>query len=117
MDTKTVNITAERTDAEALALAQLLKRGTMETEREPSADERAGMDWWNSLPESERAAYVKQKRDEYAEDVDIYKLASEMLVDDIVAGNALRAELIKRLAYAETKAHEFPARRNGVYPV
>ena len=69
------------------------------------------------LPEGERAAYVKQKRDEYAEDVDIYKLASEMLVDDIVAGNALRAELIKRLAYAETKAHEFPARRNGVYPV
>src|SRR6266403_3896221 len=69
------------------------------------------------LPEGERAAWVKQKRDEYAEDVDIYKLASEMLVDDIVAGNALRAELIKRLAFAQSKAHEFPARRNGVYPV
>src|SRR5919197_604853 len=52
------------------------------------------------LPESERAAYVKQKRDEYAEDVDIYKLASEMLVDDIVPGSALRGELVKRLAYA-----------------
>src|SRR5205807_10059992 len=69
------------------------------------------------LPESERAAYVKQKRDEYAQDVDTYKLASEMLIDDIVPGSALRDELIKRLAYAETKAHEFPARRNGVYPV
>ena len=69
------------------------------------------------LPESERAAYVKAKRDEYAADVDIYKLASEMLVDDIVPGAALRAELVKRLAYAESKAHEFPARRNGVYPV
>jgi len=34
-----------------------------------------------------------------------------------VPGAALRAELIKRLAYAETKAHEFPDRRNGVYPV
>jgi hypothetical protein len=45
-DTKTITITAELTDAEALALAQ---SGTMETEREPSADERAGMDWWNSL--------------------------------------------------------------------
>src|SRR5947208_2929039 len=33
------------------------------------------------LPESERAAYVKAKRDEYAQDVDVYKLASEMLVD------------------------------------
>jgi acetyl-CoA carboxylase carboxyltransferase component len=69
------------------------------------------------LPESERAAYVKAKRDEYAEDVDVYKLASEMLVDDIVPGSALRNELIKRLAYAESKAHAFPARRNGVYPV
>ena len=36
------------------------------------------------LPEAERAAYVQQKRDEYAQDVDIYKLASEMLVDGIV---------------------------------
>jgi acetyl-CoA carboxylase carboxyltransferase component len=69
------------------------------------------------LPESERAAYVRQKRDEYARDVDIYKLASEMLIDDVVPGSALRAELIKRLAYAETKVHEFPPRRNGVYPV
>jgi acetyl-CoA carboxylase carboxyltransferase component len=60
---------------------------------------------------------VKAKRDEYAQDVDIYKLASEMLVDDIVPGAALRDELIKRLAYAETKAHEFPRRRNAVYPV
>jgi acetyl-CoA carboxylase carboxyltransferase component len=69
------------------------------------------------LPESERAAWVKQKRDEYAQDVDTYKLASEMLIDDIVPGSALRVELIKRLAYADTKAHEFPPRRNGVYPV
>jgi acetyl-CoA carboxylase carboxyltransferase component len=69
------------------------------------------------LPEGERAAYVRQKREEYAEDVDVYRLASEMLVDDIVPGSALRAELIKRLTYAGTKVHEFPARRNGVYPV
>jgi acetyl-CoA carboxylase carboxyltransferase component len=69
------------------------------------------------LPESERAAWVKAKRDEYAQDVDIYKLASEMLVDDIVPGAALRDELIKRLTYAETKSHAFPDRRNGVYPV
>src|SRR2546427_543714 len=69
------------------------------------------------LPESERAAYVKGKRDEFAQDVDVYKLASEMLVDDIVPGASLRAELVKRLAYAESKAHEFPQRRNGVFPV
>ena len=69
------------------------------------------------LPEGERAAYVKQRRDEYARDVDIHKLASEMLVDDIVPGGTLRDELIKRLAFAQSKVQEFPQRRNGVYPV
>jgi acetyl-CoA carboxylase carboxyltransferase component len=69
------------------------------------------------LPEAERAAWVRQKREEYARDVDIYKLASQMLVDDIVPGSHLRAELIKRLAYADTKLQEFPPRRNGFYPV
>ncbi len=69
------------------------------------------------LPEAERAAFVKAKRDEYAKDVDVYKLASEMLVDDIVPGSALRAELIKRLGYAESKAQVFPPRRNPVLPV
>ena len=69
------------------------------------------------LPETERAAYVKQKRDEYAEDVDIYKLASEMLVDGIVSGSELRDELIKRLTFAESKQHAFPPRRNPVLPV
>jgi len=69
------------------------------------------------LPEAERAAFVKAKRDEYAKDVDVYKLASEMLVDDIVPGSGLRAELIKRLGYAESKVQDFPPRRNPVLPV
>jgi acetyl-CoA carboxylase carboxyltransferase component len=69
------------------------------------------------LPESERAAFVREKREEYAQDVDVYKLASEMLVDDIVPGSALRSELIKRLTYATSKTREFPPRRSGVYPV
>jgi acetyl-CoA carboxylase carboxyltransferase component len=69
------------------------------------------------LPDSERAAYVRQKREEYARDVDTFKLASEMLIDGIVPGSMLRRELITRLHYAESKLHEFPARRNGIYPV
>jgi acetyl-CoA carboxylase carboxyltransferase component len=69
------------------------------------------------LPESERAAYVQGKRDEYVQDVDIYKLASEMLVDGIIAGSELRGELMKRLEYAASKQLEFPARRNPVPPV
>ena len=66
------------------------------------------------LPETERPAYVRQKREEYARDVDIYKLASEMLVDGIIAGSELRDELIRRLAHAESKQLEFPPRRNPV---
>ncbi len=50
-------------------------------------------------------------------DVDIYKLASEMLVDGIIAGSELRGELMKRLDYAASKQLEFPARRNPVLPV
>src|SRR3989441_3516713 len=69
------------------------------------------------LPESERAAYVRQKREEYARDVDIYKLAPEMLVDGIVAGSELRDELSKRLEYAQSKQLEFPPRRNPILPV
>jgi acetyl-CoA carboxylase carboxyltransferase component len=69
------------------------------------------------LPESERAAYVQKKRDEYARDVDIYKLASEMLVDGIVGGSELRDELIRRLTFAASKQLEFPPRRNPVLPV
>ncbi len=69
------------------------------------------------LPEAERAEFVRRKREEFQADIDIYKLASEMLVDDIVPGSQLRAELIKRLAYAESKQAEFPPRHTGVYPV
>jgi acetyl-CoA carboxylase carboxyltransferase component len=69
------------------------------------------------LPEGERAAFVQARREEYQRDVDTYKLASEMLIDGIVPGSALRGELITRLRYADSKVHEFPARRNGVYPV
>ncbi len=69
------------------------------------------------LEGEERAEFVRQKREEYQQDIDIYRLASEMLVDDVVPPSDLRAELIKRLSYAATKHQGFPARRNGVYPV
>jgi acetyl-CoA carboxylase carboxyltransferase component len=64
-----------------------------------------------------RAEFVRQKREEYQRDIDVFRLASEMLVDDVVPPDRLRAELIKRLAYAESKEMAFPPRRNGVLPV
>jgi acetyl-CoA carboxylase carboxyltransferase component len=76
--------------------------------------------YYNRIMELEgeaRAEFVRQKRDEYQQDIDVYRLASEMLVDDVVPPSRLRAELIKRLAHAETKEQGFPPRRNGVSPV
>jgi methylmalonyl-CoA decarboxylase subunit alpha len=68
-------------------------------------------------PEAERAAYVTQLREEYRADVDIYKLAAELIVDEIVPGERLRAELTSRfMAYAarfERPAHK----KHGVLPV
>jgi acetyl-CoA carboxylase carboxyltransferase component len=76
--------------------------------------------YYNRIMELEgtaRAEFIRQKRAEFQQDIDIHRLASEMLVDDVVPPSDLRAELVKRLAYAETKAQRFPARRNGIFPV
>src|SRR5262244_71791 len=42
-----------------------------------------------------RAAFVRERREEYQKDIDVFRLASEMLVDDVVPPSGLRAELVK----------------------
>ncbi|MDP3236945.1 MAG: acyl-CoA carboxylase subunit beta [Myxococcales bacterium] len=65
----------------------------------------------------ERQAYIAQLREEYRQDVDIFKLASELIVDEIIPGQALRAELAARLdLYVPAQA--LPnTRKRGVLPV
>ncbi|MFI5308689.1 MAG: carboxyl transferase domain-containing protein, partial [Polyangiales bacterium] len=46
----------------------------------------------------ERDAYVKQLRDEYREAIDIYQLASELVIDSVVPGSKLRDEISARLS-------------------
>jgi propionyl-CoA carboxylase beta subunit len=65
----------------------------------------------------ERAAFVADKRRAYEEDIDLLHLASENVVDAVVQPDDLRAELIKRLAFARGKSRGFSARRHGVPPV
>ena len=65
---------------------------------------------------TERERFVEQKRREYAEDIDILHLASELVVDAVVDPAELRAELIKRFAVAEGKDRGFARRRNPVTP-
>jgi acetyl-CoA carboxylase carboxyltransferase component len=67
--------------------------------------------------ESERAAFVAARREEYERDIDITRLASELVVDTIVEPAELRAELIRRFAAAAGKDRHFARRRHGVTPV
>ena len=65
----------------------------------------------------ERARFVAERRAEYEEDVDLLRLASEMIVDAIIEPEALRDELIRRFAMAAGKDRSFSAKRHGVPPV
>ena len=70
-----------------------------------------------AVPEAERDEYVAQLQAEYAADVDIVKLASELIVDAIIPGQRLRAELIERFAFY-SEGYSLPAhRKHGVTPV
>jgi acetyl-CoA carboxylase carboxyltransferase component len=69
------------------------------------------------LPPEEREAARKQLENEYREDVDLYKLAANLIVDDVVEPDRLRDQLIARFA-AYRSRHEPPFdRRHGVPPV
>jgi acetyl-CoA carboxylase carboxyltransferase component len=64
----------------------------------------------------ERERFVQEKRTEYAEDIDILHLASELVVDAVIEPDSLRVELIRRYALAERKGRFFAERRNPVTP-
>ena len=65
----------------------------------------------------EREAFVAAQRLIYEEDVDLLRLASEMIIDAVVRPEDLRADLIRRFALAEGKDRTFSDRRHGVPPV
>lgn len=65
----------------------------------------------------ERARFVEAKREEYAADIDLLHLASEMVIDAIVEPASLREELIQRFALAETRHRDDPAKHHPITPV
>ena len=67
--------------------------------------------------DAERDAYVAARREEYETDVDLLRLAADLVVDAVVAPAELRAQLILRLGYASGRSRHFAARRHGVPPV
>ncbi|MGI8428490.1 MAG: acyl-CoA carboxylase subunit beta [Solirubrobacteraceae bacterium] len=64
-----------------------------------------------------RSARTEELRNEYAQDIDILHLASELVVDAVIAPESLRSELIRRFALAAGKDRGWPAKRNAVTPV
>ena len=66
---------------------------------------------------AERERFVREKRLEYEQDIDITHLASENVVDAVVQPDALRAEIARRLETAAAKDRFFSERRHGVPPV
>jgi acetyl-CoA carboxylase carboxyltransferase component len=70
-----------------------------------------------ALPEEERAAFIEEKREEYKEDINIYHLASEMVIDGIIPANSLREELVNRFEAYSSKYLIFSERKHPVYPV
>ena len=69
------------------------------------------------LPEEQRDARRRELEDEYRDDIDIFKLASELIVDTVVEPETLRDELVRRFAVYASRRREGVARRHGVFPV
>ena len=65
----------------------------------------------------ERDRFVAERRAEYEADVDLMRLAADLVIDAVVQPEDLREELIRRLALARTKDRAFSERRHGVPPV
>jgi methylmalonyl-CoA decarboxylase subunit alpha len=66
--------------------------------------------------EAERAAETERLRREYEQDIDILRLAAELVVDDIVEPEDLREELERRFAAARGRDRTPPRRRHGISP-
>ena len=67
--------------------------------------------------DAEREAFVAEQREIYEEDVDLLRLASELVIDAIVDWSELRSDILRRLTRAAGKTRYFSDRRHGVPPV
>jgi acetyl-CoA carboxylase carboxyltransferase component len=76
--------------------------------------------YYNKIMEltgEERERFVRERRDEYRQDIDLFKLASQLIVDAIIPPSRLRQELITRFEAYASKRVTNPHKRHGVMPV
>lgn len=65
----------------------------------------------------ERDALVQRLREEYRADIDLTKLASEMVIDAVVPSHALRSEVARRFDRYAQKVEARPKKKHMVPPV
>ena len=66
---------------------------------------------------SEAAAFVEARTAEHRAEVNLLRMASDLVVDAVVGGEELRAELLTRLRHADGWTRETPGRHHPVSPV
>jgi len=77
--------------------------------------------YYNKIQEkpegAERAAYVDKLRSDYRADIDILRLASELVVDAVIPGSRLREELIARFGFYAERFVAPATRKSAVVPM
>ena len=61
----------------------------------------------------ERERMERELREEYREDIDVHRMASEVVIDEIVPPSELRAELAARFAFYEDVEKSLPDKKHG----
>lgn len=68
----------------------------------------------NAIEDPEkRAEREKELREEYRRDIDVHRMASEVVIDEIVLPSSLREELVNRFAFYEGLEKELPEKKHG----
>jgi len=63
--------------------------------------------------EEERAEREAELREEFREEIDVHRMASDVVIDEIVPPSELREELVQRFAFYETVEKELPDKKHG----
>ncbi|WP_276282059.1 acyl-CoA carboxylase subunit beta [Halorussus caseinilyticus] len=63
--------------------------------------------------DDERAQKEQELREEYREDIDVHRMASEVVIDDIVPPSTLRTELDNRFSFYEGIEKDLPDKKHG----
>jgi acetyl-CoA carboxylase carboxyltransferase component len=55
----------------------------------------------------------QQLREEYREDIDVRRMASEVVIDDVIPPSSLREQLERRFAFYEGIEKDLPDKKHG----